>query len=69
MDVVEKYNNNGRDYLFALYKSFTSSATAAIRDSNKTAESTVRKEIKEHLRKNPEAIQVKNIARRNQSRQ
>lgn len=71
MDVVEKYNNrstanfNGSDYLVALYKYFTSNAT--VNTSSGEVERIVRNEIKEHLRKNPEALQVKKVSRRNMS--
>jgi len=65
IDAVEKYNNNGMYYLFDLYKYFTSNAT--VNTSSRKAERIVRNEIKEHLRKNPEALQVKKVSRRNMS--
>jgi|14BtaG_2_1085337.scaffolds.fasta_scaffold00038_71 hypothetical protein len=56
-------------FLIELYKYFISNVkmSDAI-GARKVLRETVREEIKEYLKKNPEAIQLKNIARRNMSR-
>lgn len=60
------------NFVYALYNVYVSLAVDSSKSSqNKTKdlEELVREEIKIYLKKNPEAIQMQNIARRNMSRQ